>query len=412
MISNTSLTPRPLMLSSTFAAARGAGLRSEGVRRWIHTGPRHSAQGSVRAAALPGRSSTGCGTRSSPPRSPDFACSLFEGSGTRNANAGQRGSENHAPLHRRAASLGCAEGGKALASSRQPSHQTKPSARARPESPKRPTRVTASPPQALPAGRSGPPSRAPKDDLCPRRRPFASLPFPSSSPSSRPAALTMNAAEPHRPRRRSPMPVPLRDLAPRRGAARARTASRAARPAPPAPLISCGAAAADRFSLSRPALPEHAWRRGGPGRVRRFHARFPGRRAPASAGRAHLAVGLRKLRAASLLLSALFGQLHKVHRHGPCCYPRVCSRSSPRCSGPHAARGLHRGPTLSQNEQHGYPEYNRSCLSILLLRISTNSPYFLLNWATKTVKGLEYLSVRTGESWGCPGWRRDRSEVT
>lgn len=254
----------------------------------------------------------------------------------------------------------------------------------------------ASPPQALPAGRSGPPSRAPKDDLCPRRRPFASLPFPSSSPSSRPAALTMNAAEPHRPRRRSPMPVPLRDLAPRRGAARARTASRAARPAPPAPLISCGAAAADRFSLSRPALPEHAWRRGGPGRVRRFHARFPGRRAPASAGRAHLAVGLRKLRAASLLLSALFGQLHKVHRHGPCCYPRVCSRSSPRCSGPHAARGLHRGPTLSQNEQHGYPEYNRSCLSILLLRISTNSPYFLLNWATKTVKGLEYLSVRTG----------------
>ena len=182
----------------------------------------------MRTTALPGRSSTGCGTRSSPPRSPGFACSLFKGSGTRNANAGRRGSENHAAPPP-CGFAGLRRGGRALASSRQPSHQRKPSARARLESPKRPTRVTASPPQSLPAGRAAPRPASSKGRPLPAPPPlrFASLLFP------RAAALTMNAAEPHRPRRRSPMPVPLRDLPPRRGAARARTASRAARPAPP-----------------------------------------------------------------------------------------------------------------------------------------------------------------------------------
>lgn len=114
----------------------------------------------------------------------------------------------------------------------------------------------------------------------------------------------MKAAVLHRQRRRSPMPAPrTAGLAPRRGAARARTASRAARPgpalpcpgrppraaapplcpAPPAPLITRGAGAPDRFSPSRPALPEHARRRPRGERRPRALLAAPGEPAPAPA---------------------------------------------------------------------------------------------------------------------------------
>lgn len=85
--------------------------------------------------------------------------------------------------------------------------------------------------------------------LSPRpKRPAASqppaLPCPARTHTRPTAWLTMKAAVLHRQRRRSPMPAPrTAGLAPRRGAARARTASRAARPGPALP---CPARAALR----------------------------------------------------------------------------------------------------------------------------------------------------------------------
>lgn len=247
MNSNTSLTLRPRRLPSTFATARGAELGSEDVpklkEQLVDThrvgdrqprGRGASAQGSVRAAALPGRSGGPAVRRPNAARTA-VRRALRQGHPASRALCLKRaeyetlmpgdGAARTTPLHRRAASLGCVaerEGTRFQAAAFTP---TKPSARARPESPKRPTRVTARhPPQALPAGRPAPrPARsnrataaraaaAPSPERPPGR---AHHERRGASPAAPPQPHARGAPGPGSPPRRRPGPHGLAGRPPR-----------------------------------------------------------------------------------------------------------------------------------------------------------------------------------------------------